>query len=75
MRTKRIVLRLALVFVILYATTWLVASRTLARQLREQYLNQWAAFAVQADPTTTYQLARLRAPQEAEAVKLANDVQ
>src|SRR5437867_12171307 len=67
---RRFAERFVVTVAVLYAATWLLASRTIAPQLEATLLDQWASFTVERHPGASYQLARARAPQEAEALNV-----
>ncbi|MBZ5638869.1 MAG: hypothetical protein LAO51_08960 [Acidobacteriia bacterium] len=60
---------LILVVGALYMATWLVASRTLAPQLKSDVLDQIAALTVDRDSTIAYATARLQSEREDLALK------
>ena len=67
---RRFAERFVVTVAVLYAATWLIASRTAGPQIEVTFLNQWASFTVERHPGASYQLARARAPQEAEALNV-----
>ena len=67
---RRFAERFVVTVAVLYAATWLLASRTVGHHLEATLLDQWASFSVERHPGVSYELARAGAPQEAEALNV-----